>query len=140
MKILIDTNVILDNILDRGEFADDAMRVIELCETNAVDGYMSASTVTDIIFIARKSIPNDLLYASLTDLFEVIDICSVTKSDIMSALHRNVRDFEDAVQDECAYGVGASYIVTRNLRDFTTSKVKAIAPGDFLKLIQVAFS
>jgi predicted nucleic acid-binding protein len=135
MKILIDTNVVLDNILDRKEFADNAMRIIELCETNAVDGCMSASMVTDVVYIARKSIPYDLLYMALTDLFEVVDVCSVTKSDIISALRRNVHDFEDAVQDECANRVGADYIVTRNLRDFANSKVKAITPGDFLKLV-----
>jgi predicted nucleic acid-binding protein len=126
--------VALDNILDRGGFADDAMRIIELCELKIINGYMSASMVTDMFYVARKTILRDLLYTVLEDFFEVIEICDVTKNEILSALHRHVRDFEDAVQDECANKIGADYIVTRNPHDFTASKVEAVTPSEFLKL------
>jgi predicted nucleic acid-binding protein len=52
----------------------------------------------------------------------------------MAALLRRTRDFEDAVQYECAKSIGADYLVTRNIRDFTVSKDKAITPKEFLKL------
>ena len=59
MKILIDTNVILDVLCNRADFVEDAKKIFKLCEVNKVDGYISALSVPNIVYIMRKELDSE---------------------------------------------------------------------------------
>lgn len=136
MKILIDTNVIIDVLINRESFADDSSAVLKLCESNSFQGFITATTVTDIYYILNKNITDkSTLYNALEKLLSIIEVCDVTKHHVFNAMKLRQLDFEDAIQSDCAKSLGADYIVTRNTKDFINSTIKAITPSDFLLII-----
>ena len=112
MKVLIDTNVVLDVLCNRQAFSADSEAVFKLCEVNKISGYLSALSIPNIIYIMRKELEPERTKEILTKLMLI---------------------FHVAVQSVCASRIHADYIVTRNLRDFSESKVPAIAPSELLK-------
>jgi len=135
MKVLIDTNVAIDMLSNRMPFSVHSSEVLTLCETNKIKGFLTTTTVTDIYYILGKTVSDKTnLYTILEKFISIVELCDVTKQNVFNALKQRQSDFEDAVQSDCAITVGADYIVTRNTKDFTNSKVKAITPEEFLKL------
>ncbi len=134
MRIMIDTNVILDCLLDRQPFADDAQEILEQCARGKHEGCILASTVTDIFYIAEKYM-DDIheLYLLMDDLLEELLLIALSRRDLMLAVDRRELDFEDCVLSVCAESAGCDAIVTRNLKDFKNSKVKALLPKTFVK-------
>lgn len=133
MKVLIDTNVILDVLCNRSEFVEDSSRVWKYCEVNQIEGYISALSVPNIVYILRKELTpqkTQQLIQQILMIFEVIDLKSF---DLKNAAEMLSSDFEDAVQMCCANRIKADYIVTRNIRDFKESKVPALKPSEFLE-------
>lgn len=132
MKILIDTNVIIDYLADRIPFADHAEKVIELCEQGELTGVLTASAATDIYYILRKAIGREQTLEHLKLLLSILEIADVGKTDLLRAMELDMPDFEDALAAQCARRVKAEFIVTRNVSDFLKSAVTAISPEDFL--------
>jgi predicted nucleic acid-binding protein len=136
MTILIDTNVVIDVLSDRAPFADDSAKVVKLCENGAIVGFVTATTITDIYYVLGKTlIDKSRLYAIMEEFLSIVKIGGVTHREIMGALAKRARDFEDALQAECAASLRADYVVTRNVKDFARSQAKAITPTEFLALI-----
>ena len=129
MKILLDTNIIIDVISKRDGY-EDSLQILRLCELKRLEGYVSAVTVTDIMYILRKHLSQAQLRASIGTLLTIVALVSVGKTDINRALASVMTDFEDAVQAACAKRINADYIVTRNLKDFEQSPVNAISPTE----------
>jgi len=132
MKVLIDTNIIIDYLDDRAPFADHAEKIFDLCEKKKLTGILTASSVTDIYYIMRKIIGREKALESLKMLFAVFEIAQVGKNDLLRAIESPVMDYEDALISVCAKHAKAECIVTRNIRDFTKSPVLPISPEDFL--------
>ena len=134
MRIMIDTNVILDCLLDRQPFADDAQEILEQCARGKHEGCILASTVTDIFYIAEKYM-DDIheLYLLMDDLLEELLLIALSRRDLMLAVDRRELDFEDCVLSVCAESAGCDVIVTRNLKDFKNSNVIAVLPKTFIK-------
>jgi len=136
MKIMIDTNVILDCMLDRKPFSYDAEAVLEQCARGEHEGCILASTITDIFYIAGKSISElHHIYLLMNDLLEDMLLIGVNNGDVMDALDRKEQDFEDCLLSICAEKAGCDYIITRNIKDFNNSMVPAITPQEFNELI-----
>jgi len=134
MIVLIDTNVVLDLLIQRAPFYEDAAKINILSEKGYIRSYMSASAVTDIYYIARKEIGNEeAVTALLENLLKTISVASVTEVSIHEALELKWEDFEDAVQYVVGQGVSAEYIVTRNPDDFKSSQIPVISPKNFLR-------
>ncbi len=133
MKAMIDTNVILDCMLDRKPFSDDAEAVLEECTRGIHTGCIFASTITDIFYIARKAM-NDLheIYLLMDDLLEQILLVGVSRKDLMTAMDKRELDFEDCLLSVCAESTGCDVIITRNVKGFSNSNVPAITPEDFI--------
>ena len=135
MKILVDTNVILDVLCNRPEFVDASSKVWKYCEVNKIEGYISALSVPNIVYILRKELTPDKtkrLIQQITMIFKVVDLKS---TDIKSAAELSFDDFEDTLQMCQADRINADYIVTRNIRDFKGSKVPAVKPSELLERI-----
>jgi len=129
MKVLLDTNIIVDVISKRSGY-EDSLQIFRYCELGLVQAFVSATTITDIMYILRKQIAPHEVRNAMEILFLIVDIASVTKGDVMYALSSSMKDFEDAVQVACAKRNGANYIITRNLKDFTHTDVTALAPQE----------
>ncbi|GHV33170.1 PIN domain-containing protein [Clostridia bacterium] len=133
MKIMIDSNVVVDVYQDRELFADNSASVLKLSESGKVSGFITASMVTDIYFILGRHIKdNDRLRQLVRKLLTTVTLTDVFAKDVTAALDSPVSDFEDALVAQCAKRVRADYIVTRNEKDFAKSTVPAITPEDFL--------
>jgi predicted nucleic acid-binding protein len=134
MKLLLDTNVILDVLMKRAEFYEKSSRVLKLCEVKKAEGFISATTVTDVFYFLRKAVPRDQVRDTMQTMLAIIDVAAVTKADIHKAFSYDMKDYEDAVQAACAKRIGAEYIVTRNHKDFSHSPVKAVTPDQLLSM------
>ena len=135
MKLMLDTNIVVD-IISRREGYEDSLRLLKHCELGNVSGFVSAITVTDVMYILRKYISPSFVREAVQTLLLIVDVSNILKSDIISAFLSDMKDYEDAVQASCAERMRADYIVTRNLKDFELSAVPAILPSKALKLIR----
>ena len=135
MKILIDTNVILDVLCNRADFVEDAKKIFKLCEVNKVDGYISALSVPNIINVRRKEFDSEKTADILEKLSLVFQIADLKGSDMIKAAKVGFNDYGDVLQSVCALRIKADYIITRNIKDFAKSKVTAIKPSEFLERV-----
>ena len=136
MKILIDTNVIIDALTSREPFREDAEQIFILSANRAEDMYITASSATDIYYLVRKYLHSmEQAKSVMTKLYELFYILDVTSNDCQDALVSGVNDYEDAVVSCCAFRNHIDYIVTRNIKDYGESKVRAILPEQFINMI-----
>lgn len=131
MKILIDTNVLLDFLQQRESFAE-AEEILSLCGRNKVQGFVAAHSFPNMFFILRKYMDSAKRRDLLFYLTSLLGVVSIDYLKILSALSRAD---EDCLQDECAAEIKADFIVTRNTDDFKNSMVPAITPAAFLKTL-----
>lgn len=132
MKILLDTNVVLDLLLDRVPFAEPAAQIFSFVEKSEVEAVLCATTITTIDYLLSRSLSRSETKQSLIHLLELFEIAPVNRSVIEEALHSRMVDYEDAVLAFSANLAGVSLVVTRNTRDFRDSPVKAVDPLEFI--------
>ena len=131
MKILVDTNVIIDILCKREPFFEDSYNALNKCIDNHTI-IVSASAITDIFYIARKYIGSEQAKGCIRNLLDLIKISDTRGVDIEKALSSS--DFEDAVISAIAERQKAKYILTRNTKDFEKSKILSITPHDYLTI------
>ena len=136
MVVLIDTNILLDVLLARQPYCDEAMLVLKLAESGAVRGWIAANSVDNIYYISRRQLSADQSRQLLRDLLQVVHVVSPAKKDLMWAINSDMADLEDAIQAACAVKAGAKAIITRNEKDYVNSPVKPISPTAFLKMLK----
>lgn len=136
MRIMCDTNIIIDMLLEREPFADDSCKVLSLCEEHRLDGFVSASAVTDIYYLVRKyTHSTEVAYNAIGKLLEIVKVCSVTNNDILTAFQKKAKDFEDCLVVTCAKSIRCDYIVTRNKKDFREFDIPLLTPTELLQQI-----
>lgn len=135
MKVLIDTNIILDVLCKRLDFYEDSSRIFKLCEVKKIAGLVSALSIPNIIYILRKELDAEKTKEILDNLMLIFTVADLKADDLKKAADMKFRDYEDAVQSACASRIKANYIVTRNIKDFAESKVTAIKPTELLDRI-----
>ena len=134
MKILIDTNVLIDAAAMRMPFYTFSEKVIDICHQD-VEGVIAAHSIVNMAYLLRKTLTLSEFKELILSLSEFIKIESVDVEKILRAIEdKDFKDFEDCLQLQCAINFDADYIVTRNVADFKSSKIPAITPQDFLKL------
>ena len=135
MKILMDTNVLVDNLLKRYPFYKQSDQIIDMCINGDLEIFIAAHSVTNAFYIMRKEYSESRRREMLLEMCNIFEIADIDREKIISCLKKdNFKDFEDCLQAECAAACGADFIVTRNVKDFSESTVKAVSPEDFLKL------
>jgi predicted nucleic acid-binding protein len=132
--VLLDTNVILDLLLERPDFVKEAQQICERVEAGTCHAMLCATTVTTIDYLAQKQLGRAGARAAVMALLDLYDIAAVTRATLTMALASEMPDFEDAVLAHAAHQAGAQFIITRNLRDFAKSPVRAYTPTQFLAL------
>ena len=133
MKVLIDTNILMDYVLERLPFYENSRKVMHFCVKNHISRCMAAHSILNMHYVLRHHMSDEDRRATLLDLIKSISVVGVDHEKICNALSRpDFKDFEDCVQEECAAAYGADYIITRNEKDFESSRIPAITPADFL--------
>ncbi|WP_013325803.1 type II toxin-antitoxin system VapC family toxin [Gloeothece verrucosa] len=133
MKILLDTNIIIDVALSRQPFFEASQQVLLLVEQNRIYGYISASTVGDLYYIIRRARGREWTIEFLNWLVTFCQIATVNEAVIEMALNLNFFDFEDAIQYSTAVINQLDAIVTRNPQDFPVTSPRIITP---VRLVQ----
>ena len=132
MKLLIDANILLDVLQNRENFVRASSMVWKLCETEQAKGYISALTFANLVYIMRKEMDAQRIEEVLHMLSLIFEFAELNDSDLFRAAALQWHDFEDAVQSVTAERIHADYIITRNVRDFSRSKVIAFTPDELL--------
>ena len=132
MKLLIDANILLDVLQNRENFVRASSMVWKLCETEQAKGYISALTFANLVYIMRKEMDAQRIEEVLHMLSLIFEFAELNDSDLFRAAALQWPDFEDAVQSVTAERIHADYIITRNVRDFSRSKVIALTPDELL--------
>lgn len=137
MKVLFDTNVVLDVLLARSEFAEPARRLMALVEKRKVSGYLCATTITTIHYLIAKQLGTDAAIAAVRKLMLLFEFADVTRSVVVAALDAGFSDFEDAILYQAGWEKNVDVIVTRDPRDFRSSALPVYAPQELLSLLTV---
>ncbi|MDZ7966779.1 MAG: PIN domain-containing protein [Nostoc sp. DedSLP03] len=131
MRVLFDTNVLLDALLAREPFVADAAFLLQTVELGQVEGFMSATTVTDIHYlVGRQTKSTEIAIAAVTQLLALMEICAVDRDVLEQAIALRLTDFEDAVQVASAMKLGLEAIVTRDVDGFTGSPIPVLSPKE----------
>ena len=134
MRVLIDTNVLADLLLGRAPYYDIANDIFTLCANKIIYGYIAAHSVPNLFYILRTSMTKEERRHVLKDICQIVQVEDIDFVKILSALNNEeFHDFEDCLQEECAIVVSADFIITRNLKDFSASRVPTISPDEFIK-------
>ena len=133
MTVLIDTNVILDYVLKREPFAEDALACLDHLIIKKEKSWLTASTITDIYYVTRRALRDgEKAKGVIAKLLNAFQIAAVDKTDCVNALDVDFDDYEDALVFACAKKIKAEYIITRNKGDFVDSSITVVTPAEFL--------
>lgn len=137
MVILVDTNVVLDFLVVRKPYFEDAKRIIQLCAEDKIKGYIAFHSLPNMYYILCRDYDSRERRKMLTRVCMVLQVTSASHEKVCDAISReDFDDFEDCLQNECAKEVGADYIITRNKQDFSHSDEKAVTLEEFLEMVK----
>lgn len=136
MKVLFDTNVVLDLLLDREPWSKTAAELFSKVESGSVEGHLSATTVTTIYYLATKSVGAAKARREVRKLLALCAVAPVNRPVLETALELDFADFEDAVLHEAARQVGAEGIVTRDPGGFKTASLRILAPEECARILE----
>ena len=131
MKVMIDTNVIIDVYQNRPPFVTTSAKILKLAESREITGMVTASTITDIYYILGRHIKDRQQLKTLVQKF-LVKLLDVLVADVTEAFNLPMDDYEDALFAQCAKRAKADYIITRNTKDFASSPVPCMDPDTFL--------
>lgn len=132
MNILIDTNIVLDLLLEREPYVESATAIFDHVERGTLTGYLAATTITNIFYILRKAQGRDVALAAIRRLLIGLQLCAVDRQTVETALSLSLTDFEDGIQLACANLAQLDAIVTRDTQDFSGSTLPIYSPTDLL--------
>ena len=136
MRILFDTNVILDVLLDREPFSSTAAKLFSKVETGEITGYICATTITTLHYLTSKMIGADSAFEEINKLMMLFEVTPVNRAVLDAALSSGFKDFEDAVLHESGVYKETQGIVTRDSDGFKKSKINIYSPEELLLMLE----
>ena len=136
MKILFDTNIILDVMLLRDPFLRAATSLLAEVERKNIEGFVCSTTVTTIYYLVSKTKGSKEAKKQVENLLRLFNVTHIEKRGLESALYSDILDYEDAVLHESALGENLNGIVTGNTKDFRNSKITVFNPEELLKIVK----
>jgi predicted nucleic acid-binding protein len=135
LKLLFDTNIVLDVLMDRLPHSDVAVELFSKVEDGTIIGYLCGTTITTVFYLAAKAAGAPRAQEELKKLLSLFEVAPVNRHVLESALVLDFNDFEDAVIHEAACHIGADAIVTRNQRDFKKSRIPVYTSDEMAKIL-----
>jgi predicted nucleic acid-binding protein len=138
-NVLIDTDVILDFFFDRKPFSLDSAKILSLCESQRINGFITPVIYNNVYYLLRQTAQHEKVIGKLKVLLSLTDILVMDKEVVIQSLNSQFKDFEDALQNFSALKHGdIKAIVTRNIKDYKHSSIGAITPENYLKIINIS--
>jgi predicted nucleic acid-binding protein len=129
MRVLFDVNVVLDVVLDRHPWVNDAKPLVEAVLAGKIEGYLAATTITTVYYVARKSAGPERALLAVTLCLQAFEVASVNAEVLAAAAALQGPDFEDNVQIAAARAASCDSLVTRDQAGFATSTIRAVSPA-----------
>jgi hypothetical protein len=127
---------VIDVLINREPFFENSQMILLLSENKYINGFVSATAVTDIFYITSKfSKSKKNAKYLLNKLMSMVNIAAVDEDIVAEALNVEWDDFEDSIQYIVGKNIAADYIVTRNPDDFSRSSITIVGPGELLDKI-----
>lgn len=134
-KILIDTDVILDFFFDREPFSENAAKILSLCESKEITGFVTPVIISNVYYLLRQTAKHEKVIEKLKMLVSITDVLVINKDSILQALNSEFKDFEDALQNYSAeLNKEIDIIITRNTKDYKNSSLGVMTPDNYLKM------
>ncbi len=140
MRVLLDTNVVLDLLLDREPWSKTAAKLFSRVESGILDGYLGATTVTTIYYLAAKAVGAKTARQEIRKLLALCAVAPVNRPVLEAAFELDFADFEDSVLHEAARQVGAEAVVTRDPKGFKKATLSVLTPDECLGILKQAGS
>ena len=137
MNILFDTNVVLDVLLDREPFANDAAFLFSKVEQGKISGFLCATTVITLHYLIAKALGPPEANQHVQSLLSLFIVAPVNRIVLEQAIAASFTDFEDAVLHAAACHGGVHSIVTRNVRDFSKATLPVFTPPELINALEV---
>lgn len=131
-NLFLDTNIVLDVMLNREEYFGDASKILSFIDKGIYNGYVSSLCFSTIYYILSKHFDKPTALKKLELFRSRIRIASVTGEIIDLALFSGFSDFEDAIQYYSAQSIPCDYIITRNVKDYKSSSLPVFMPSEFI--------
>ena|SRR4028119_185225 len=132
MRVLLDSDVVLDFVLERNPFVEAAGELFELIAQGECDGYISGITPINVFYLMRKTKGMDKARQTISDLLIAFQVCPITHTVLKEAFALPFTDYEDAVQHASAAAIKLDAIITRNLVDYKNATLPIYSPINFL--------
>ena len=132
MRILLDTNVVLDAVLKRDKWLAETLVLLEAHEKGDIEAFLSANSITDVYYIVRRQTDRTVAKTSVEWCLSMFPIAPVTGQTLKTAVSLNGKDFEDNVQIACVNELGLDGIVTRDVADFQATGISVFTPQALL--------
>ena len=134
--IFIDTDVIIDFLIDRKPHSREAAIIFTLIEQKKLKGYVSSLTFSNLYYVLRKVESHNKVIAKLESISRLLTILKVDQQTIKDSIASRFADFEDSIQYSCALGYKKiDVLITRNTKDFKTAEIPVMTPADYLKMV-----
>lgn len=137
MKVLFDTNVILDVFLERTPFFDASSKTVALAEQGKIDGWLCGTTVTTIYYLLAKALSRKDAENYVGEILKIFHIAAITNTVLKGAIESDFTDYEDAVIHQSALHSNLDAILTSNQRDYRKSDLPVYSPVEFLNVIDI---
>ena len=135
-KVFIDTDVIIDFLIDRQSHVKSSSKIFDLCDKGAFKIFVSTLCISNVHYVTRKVLGEKKTRIVIEELLKIIEVLEVKKEDLQNAVKSDFRDFEDAIQHSVAIREkNIKTIITRNTKDYKKSKISVFTPDAFLKLL-----
>lgn len=135
-KIFVDSDIILDLMLERDQFFNPAAKLFNLIEKNKIKASVSALHFSNLHYIIRKVKSNDLAKSVLRKLAILVNILPIDEKTIELALESDFPDFEDAIQYYACLDNDIDVIVTRNKKDYISGKLPVMSAEEYLATLK----
>jgi len=134
--IFIDTDVIIDFLIDREPHSREAAIIFTLIEQKKLKGYVSSLTFSNLYYVLRKIESHNRVIAKLDSISRLLTILKVDQQTIKYAIASGFPDFEDSIQYNCALDYKKiDVLITRNIKDYKGSEIPLMTPADYLKMV-----
>jgi len=134
-KVLIDTDVILDFFFDREPFSESAAKILSLCESKEITGFITPVIISNVYYLLRQTAKHEKVIEKLKLLVSITEVLLINKDSILQALNSEFKDFEDALQNYSAeLNKEIDIIITRNIKDYKNSSLGIMTPDNYLKM------
>ena len=134
--IFIDTDVIIDFLIDREPHSREAAIIFTLIEQKKLKGYVSSFTFSNLYYVLRKIESHNKVIAKLDSISRLLTILKVDQQIIKFAIASGFPDFEDSIQYNCALDYKKiDVLITRNIKDYKGSQIPVMTPAVYLKMV-----